>query len=268
MYKNQKGSIVIPIVITAVVMLLIVGVFFLKSFGNGSPTSPGGIFQKTVERKQPKSNDEPPLLLKSIGVSLDYYDPKLNKAGDFVFSKDYSQGFDRPFMGFGYVFPAKFSATGKDKANAQPTFILPLGTKVQSIVDGVVANMPKVWSGDYSIQVSENGKMEKWIYETEHVINPLVKVGDKVTAGQVIAEVSDFNKNLPGFGIVEIGILKGGNPPQHICPFAYLDPSIKEETFKKLKAFYESWEEYIGNTDLYNENEPIPGCVSMDPING
>jgi len=70
-------------------------------------------------------------------------------------------------------------------------------------------------------------------YETEHIINPKVKVGDKVVAGQVIAEVSNYNKNLPGFGIVEIGILKGGNPPQHICPFSYLDPSIKEETFKK-----------------------------------
>lgn len=171
-------------------------------------------------------------------------------------------------MGYGFIIPSNISSTGQSKANPQPTFILPLGTKVRSLVDGVVANIPKLYSGDYSIQVSTNGKMEKWLYETEHVINPLVKVGDPVKAGQIIAEVSDYDRNLDGFGIVEIGILKGGNPPQHICPFAYLDPSIKEETFSKIKALYKSWEEYIGNTALYNEAEPIPGCVSLDPIDG
>lgn len=241
-FSNQKGISVIYIVI-AVVTLLVLAVFFLRP-----PLGKEGI--------KSESGDKPPLLLKGIGINLD----------DIVFSKAYLTGFNMPFMGFGYVMPAKFSAAGKDKANPQPTFILPLGTKVYSIVDGVVANTPKVWSGDYSIQVTTDGKMEKWIYETEHVINPKVKVGDKVKAGQVIAEVSDFNKNIPGFGIVEIGILKGGNPPQHICPFNYLDPSIKEKTVTKIKALYKSWEEYTGNTTLYNEDEPVTGCVSMNPI--
>ena len=213
-----------------------------------------------------KSDDEPPLLLKSIGVNLDYYDPKTNKAGDFLFTKQKLQ-FDRLFMGFGFVIPA--SSAGGEKSNPQPTFILPLGTGVRSLVDGVVANMPKVWSGDYSIQVSANGKVEKWMYETEHVISPLVKVGDQVKAGQVIAEVSDYDRGTPaGFGIVEIGILKGGNPPQHVCPFAYLDPSIKEETLAKIKAFYKSWEEYVGDTTLYDGAEQIPGCLTLAPIDG
>ena len=214
------------------------------------------------------NSDEPPLLLKNIGVNLDYYDPKTGKAGDFTFTKEKLQ-FGRMFMGFGFVIPASSASSGKDKSNPQPTFIVPLGTPVRSLVDGVVAAMPKVWSGDYSIQVSANGKLEKWMYETEHVINPKVKVGDRVTAGQIIAEPSNYDLGTPtGFGIMEIGILRGGQTPEHVCPFAYLDPSIKEETFSKIKAFYTSWEEYIGDTSLYDEAESVPGCQTLAPIKG
>ncbi|EKD90003.1 MAG: hypothetical protein ACD_32C00096G0001 [uncultured bacterium] len=136
-------------------------------------------------------------------------------------------------------------------------------------MDGIVVSIPTLWSGDYSVQVTADGQMQKWIYETEHLINPTVKVGDRVTAGQIVGEVSDFNHGAPpGFGTVEIGILKGGNPPEHVCPFAYLDPSIKEEVFAKIKAFYKSWEEYQDDTALYNEGEEIPGCLKLDPIKG
>ena len=165
-----------------------------------------------------------------------------------------------------------YIATGNDnpaKYNPQPTFILPMGTPVRSLVDGVVANMPTLWSGDISIQVTVSGKMEKWVYETEHVRNPTVKVGDKVTAGQIIAEVSNFDKGVPeGYGAVEIGILKGGNPPEHVCPFAYLDESIKAETLQKIKDFFKSWEDYVRDTTLYDESMPIPGCLNLDPIGG
>lgn len=205
-----------------------------------------------------QNSDEPPLKLKSIGVNFD----------DFKFTKQKLQ-FNRIFMGFGFVIPGNMSSTNQDKSNPQPTYILPLGTPVRSLVDGVVASMPIVWSGDYSIQVTESGQMEKWIYETEHVINPKVKVGDRVRAGQIIAEVSDFDKGASaGFGAVEIGILKGGQKPEHVCPFAYLDESIKKETLKKINALFKSWEDYIGDQNLYDENTPYPGCLTLEPIEG
>ncbi len=269
MLKTHKGLVLLLIAIV-LVLLLLAGIVFLKSVSYRASTPAGEFFQKTTNgNKLPnRSDNEPPLLLKSIGFNLDYYDRNANKAGDFVFSNKGLQ-FNRLFMGYGFVIPANMTQTGKSKANPQPTYILPLGTKVLSIVDGVVANVPKLYSGDFSIQVSANGKMEKWLYETEHIINPLVKPGDPVKAGQVIAEVSDYDRNLRGFGIVEIGILKGGNPPQHVCPFAYLDPSIKEDTFSKIKALYTSWEDYMGDASLYDEKvEVIPGCVSLDPIEG
>jgi hypothetical protein len=131
--------------------------------------------------------------------------------------------------------------------------------------------MPTLWSGDISIHVTTDGKMQRWVYETEHVTNPKVKVGDKVTAGQIIAEVSNFDKGAPaGFGAVEIGILHGGGegPPEHVCPFAYLDESVKDEMQKKITDFFKAWEDYIGDKSLYDESLPTPGCLILDPIEG
>lgn len=232
-----------------------------------STPTPQSVVSQTPSPTVIKTNsDEPPLLLKSIGVNLDYYDPASNRAGDFVFIKKKLQ-FDRLFMGYGFFIPS--SEAYSAKYNPQPTFILPLGTPARSLVDGIVVSIPTLWSGDYSVQVTVNGKMEKWIYETEHIINPKVKVGDRVVAGQIIGEVSDFSQGLPaGFGMVEIGILKGGQVPQHVCPFAYLDPSIKQEIQKKIVEFYKTWEEYVGDRTLHDESESVPGCLMLDLING
>lgn len=203
--------------------------------------------------------------IKHIGVELDYYNPTTNTAGDFVFTKKQLQ-FNRLFFDFGFEVPA--NSAGAAKKNPQPTYIVPLGTKVHSLVDGEVSDVPKLYSNDYSVMVqAEGGDL---IFETEHVINVKVKKGDKVKAGDVIAEVSDYDaKNYGGFGLVEIGILKGGNPPSHLCPFAYLDDSIKDDTLKKITALQKSWEEYLGNSSIYDESKVVtPGCLTSGPIEG
>jgi len=248
-------------IILAVLILGAIGAFVFFNYNSGKPKEESRSSSVvTLPQNDKKDKNEPPLKLKSIGINFE----------DFKFTKAQLQ-FNRLFMGYGFVIPGNETTSGKDKSNPQPTFILPLGTPVRSLVDGVVANIPTVWSGDYSIQVTKSGKLERWVYETEHVINPLVKVGDKVKAGQIIAEVSNFDKGAPaGYGAFEIGILHGGGegPPEHVCPFAYLDDSIKEETFKKMKDFFKSWEDYIGDSSLYNESDKIPGCLTLDSIEG
>lgn len=210
-------------------------------------------------------NTEP---IKNIGVNLDYYNSATNKAGDFLFTKQKLQ-FSRVFMPYGFVIPGNSTSSGKDKANPQPTFVVPTGTKILSLVDGVVFDTPKVWSGDYSIQVTTDGGGSSLIYETEHVLNPLVKKGDKVKAGQVIAEASDFDKSAPtGFATVEIGVLRGGNPPEHLCPFVYLDPSVKQQILTKIQDLMKNWESYLGDNTLYDETLAVPGCNTLDPIPG
>ena len=150
---------------------------------------------------QSQGQNGPPLLIKTIGVNLDYYDSGTNMAGDFRFTRDRLQQ-NRIWMDFGYVIPGGDLSTGNDQANPQPTFILPLGTKVRPLVDGVVFAVPQLYSGDCSIQVSD-GKNTNWQYETEQVLNPLVKAGDRVTAGQIIAEVSTWSADSnSGLGMV------------------------------------------------------------------
>lgn len=212
---------------------------------------------QTSQQQQVDPN-EPPLRLKGIGINFE----------DFKFTRE-KLPFNRIFMGYGFVIPNTMTDSGYDKRNPQPTFIVPLGTPVRSLVDGIVANVKTVWSGDYTIQVTQNGKIEKWVFETEHVLNPKVKVGDKVSAGQIIAEVSNFEKNNPaGYGTVEIGILKGGQVPVHVCPFAYLDESIKDDVLDNIKTLFKDWESFIGDQGLYDENLSIPGCSTLDLIEG
>lgn len=230
---------------------------------NPSTDQPSGMPSSTSSAK-----DEPPLLIKSLGLTFEPYDAITGRAGDFVFTKTKLQ-FNRLWMDYGFTIPAEQTSNGVDKRNPQPTFIVPLGTKVHSLVDGTVLEVTMLYSGDYSILVGTGDKQSPWRYETEHVVNPLVKVGDTVTAGEVIAEAGNFNNNAPdGFGLFEIGLLRGGNPPQHLCPFQYLDPSTEEKVFATIRRLYSDWENYIGNTNLYDETTATPGCETLDKIEG
>lgn len=257
---SQNGIAVIGVVVLVIIVAIVAGsgylVFGKKSSDNSNESVSTAESTETKEAK-----------IKHIGVNLDYYDPATNKAGDFTFTKEKFE-FSRLFFEYGFTVPA--NSAGPEKRNPQPTFILPLGTKVHALVDGEVYDVPKLYSDDFSIQVKAEGS--DLLFETEHVINVTVKKGDKVKAGDVIAEVSDYDaRNYAGFGLVEIGVLKGSSsgPPQHLCTFDFLDESIKEDTLKKITAFQKSWEEYIGDPTIYDEaNAYMPGCVFSEPIEG
>lgn len=226
-------------------------------------TSPTPTATSTVAASKPT--------IKHIGINLDYYDSKTNMAGDLRFTKStFASSMQMLFSEFGYEIPGNSATGGIAKRNVQPTFIAPLGTKVHSLVDGVVVDVPKLYSNDYSVMVRAEGS--NLVFETEHVINVVVKKGDVLKAGQVVAEVSNYDaKNYAGLGLVEIGILDGGSGgmPMHLCPFSFLDDSIKDETFKKIEDLKKSWETYKGNTAIYDEAKAvIPGCLTTDPIEG
>lgn len=205
--------------------------------------------------------------IKSIGINLDYYNPDTGMAGDVQFVRDkFKSDMDLIFSEYGFQIAANSAAAAR--RNPQPTFIVPLGTKIRSLVDGEVVNIPKLYSNDYSVHVQPKGS--SLIFETEHVKNVKVKVGDKVNAGQEIAEASDYDaRNYAGLGLYEIGVLSPGNPPKHTCTFDYLDDSIREDILAKITALKKSWEEFRGNPNLYDESMVvIPGCLTRDPIEG
>lgn len=76
-------------------------------------------------------------------------------AGDLKFTKSKIM-FDRLFTGFGFVIPAGQTSSGADKANPQPTFVVPLGTKVRSLVDGVVVAVDELYSHDVTVHVASD----------------------------------------------------------------------------------------------------------------
>ena len=256
MHKKQNGFTILELLLILAVVVLLVGAGYFVMSKKNERSSGGSNTSQSAEGQG---------FIKHLGINLDAYDPATNKAGDLLFTKEvFKSEIQMIFMPYGYVIQNDMGR----KSNPQPTFIAPLGTKVHSIVDGTVFDVPKLYSNDYSVQVEVKGT--DLIFEMEHVKNVKVKKGDTVKAGDVVAEVSDYDAhNYAGMGLVEFGVLKAGNPPSHVCYFDYLHDSIKDDIFAKITALQKSWEEYRGDNTLYDESKVVvPGCYSRDPIEG
>jgi len=213
------------------------------------------------------ASSTPPSIIKNIGFNMGPVDLDAGRAGDVRLIGVRTPG-GKIVYDYGEVILE--TSDGKPKTNLQPAFYLPIGTKVRSLINGVVVGIPVLWSGDYSVMVAPEAT-SKYIWETEHVLNPTVKRGERVVAGQVVGEVSNFQSSDPlvNVGAVEIGLLEGGNPPRHHCPFLYLDPSIKSQVENWLVDLRAAWERVQGNPDIYDEGAyATPGCKITDPIEG
>lgn len=265
MSRNKKILLFIVLPLIAVFVALAIYIFSSNSPRQGeTSTTKQASFKK----------DEPPVL-KSLGFNLDYYNSVTNRAGDFHFTPALARTLSgdpnyQKFIWSDYGIQDTRSPNDPTKRNVQPTFYLPLGTKVLAPIDGEVVTVKTLYSNDYTIWFAAT-KDSTWSYEMEHVINPIVKVGDKVIAGQVVAEVSTHNSEYNiGFGIVEIGLFHPvNNEPTHWCPFAHWDVSIKEEMGKKITALYAAWENYMDDQSIYNDaSYPVPGCATLEPTKG
>ena len=170
----------------------------------------------------------------------------------------------RSFLDYGTV----YSGAEGERANPQPTFWAPIGTKVLAPVTGTVVAIPVLWSGDFSVMISAAGS-NAWRWEAEHVIDVSVVVGDHVTAGQSIAIVSDYDeRNTPGIGLVELGLLEGGNPPRHHCPFLYIAPALEVEILNQVRGMLEENAARLSLPVVDIAAPAVPGCVTTEPIEG
>jgi len=247
--------------IGALIILIAVVVFVSVYLKRAGDNKEAGFSQKN----SPSVDNN---IIKSIGFNLDYYNAATKKAGDMEFFQLPSKLI---FMDYGYIIPAEETVEKTAKPEVHPSIILPLGTKVLSPIDGVVTAVPTLYSNDNSVQITPSGKMEGLIFELEHVKNPAVKTGDKVAAGQIVAEVTDFSShNHPGYGYFDLAVFRTNQngEPEHLCPFLYLNSSIKEETYKKIRALYASWEEFMGDKNIYQDSYTVPGCITTEPIKG
>ncbi len=185
-----------------------------------------------------------------------------------------------PLDDFGRLLPVS-SARPVSMPNPQPTFYAPLGTPVYAVVTGVVSQIPTLYSRDYSVMISSGERGGVW--EHEHIMNVTVRVGDRVTAGQRIGEVSDYEctwsrNSLASdplcqsrLGLVEIGLLYGGAAPQHRCPFEaeLIAPSKKDGIFAQLDSARSRIKAAFGDAGKYQESTwATPQCISLSRVEG
>jgi hypothetical protein len=141
------------------------------------------------------------------------------------------------------------------------------------MVTGTVCDVPKLYSNDYSVRVAPPGMkcMQGGAYilfEHEHLLNPTVKVGDKVTAGQKLGVVSDYNPHwkAKGLGVIETGVFfskKGSTKPWHSCLSSFIDPSKKSAMLATLSSAFAAWETERGDSTFYDEAKMSPvGCYT------
>jgi hypothetical protein len=239
----------------------------------------------------PSPSGDIPAVIESWGVDVAPYDAATRKAGAlYVGSIPFPSGsvMQAPIQYYGEGPRRETDPPGY--VDPQMTFFVPLGTVVRAIASGTVCAVTKLntgYSDDYSIGigVSAGGKpacitgpdgkgfgaVATW--EHEHVMEPAVKVGDVVKAGQPIAVASYYKKDnwlyTSGYALYEIGILTGSpdGRPMHVCPALYLKASVKDTLLSQLATAARAYETNTGKT-YYSPATLATGCVADKPAYG
>ena len=226
-----------------------------------------------------KSNADIPKVIQNWGLALDPYDAATGKAGVMQLAGVTPPTFSNPTDTAAYsrIVILYGDWVQDKKTEPQMTFIAPLGTPVISMLDGTVCDLPQLYSNDYSVRVAPKGMACQTggapiLFEHEHLINPVVKVGDKVRAGQRLGTVGDFNSNwkAKGMGILETGVFfskEGSNVPWHACLANYLAPSKKASMTSVLTSIENAWISIRNDPSLYSlaAQNPI-GCLTQEDI--
>lgn len=224
------------------------------------------------------SNASIPKVIQNWGLALAPYDAATGKAGVMQIAGVTPPTFGIPADDALYRhIVGLYGEEVRGKREAQIIFMAPLGTPVISMVDGRVCDLPKLYSNDFSVRVAPtgtacSGNSASILFEHEHLINPTVKVGDKVKAGQQLGVVSDYNPNwkAKGLGVLDIGVFfskTGSTQPWHACPSNYLAQAKKDSLLATLTSIENAWMTQRGDPSLYNLAAQNPvGCLTQDDI--
>ena len=224
------------------------------------------------------SNASIPKVIQNWGLALEPYDAATGKAGVMQIAGVTPPTFSNPADTAAYSrIVGLYGDVVQTHLEPQMAFIAPLGTPVISMLDGTVCDLPQLYSNDYSVGVAPKGMAcmtggAPILFEHEHLISPLVKVGDKVRAGQRLGTVSDYNSNwkAKGMGMIETGVFfakAGSNVPWHACLANYLAPSKKSSMTNVLTSIENGWIAVRNDPGLYSlaAQNPI-GCLTQDDI--
>jgi hypothetical protein len=242
--------------------------------GSGGGSGSGG----TSSNAGISSSASIPKVIQNWGLALAPYDAATGKAGVMQIAGVTPPTFGNPVDDALYRhIVGLYGEEVRGKREAQTIFMAPLGTPVISMVDGTVCDLPKLYSNDFSVRVAPtgtacSGSAAPILFEHEHLIEPTVKVGDKVKAGQQLGVVSDYNPHwkAKGLGVLDIGVFfskAGSTEPWHACPSNFLAPAKKDALLATLTSIENAWITQRGDPSLYNLAAQNPvGCLTQDDI--
>lgn len=262
---NQKGFSFISVVII-VIILLAIAIAFFNFFIKGS-----SFYALNFQSKEEKLKNKPKIY--NLGVNFDKFNPSTNMAGDFLFTKE--KIFEnRLFLEFGYI----IKNDQAKKILPSPTYFLPKGTKVTAVSTGRVVDLRSQGeSNDFELLVQPKDA-PAWRISYDHIENVRFKKGDTVQTGDIVGEVPlGYESESRNFTMTEISVFLEGVKPEDIenyCPYLLLDESVKDEYSQKITQLAKDWEEYVGDTSIYDEQSWVfPGCLyeninEVDAIQG
>ena len=251
----------------------------------------GKLIWKLVKGPGPGPSVQIPAVIESWGIAVSPYDPATKWAGSMYVG-------EIPFpVGSTMTAPIQYYGEGPrrtsdppDYIDPQMTFFVPMGTTVHAIASGTVCSVTKLntgYSDDYSIGIGVSvggrpactfgpdgrgfGAVATW--EHEHVMEPIVKVGDVVKAGDDIAVASYYTRDnwlyTSGYALYEIGILSSApdGRPMHVCPALYLKPAAKARLLSALATAARAFEANTGSNH-YTAETLQTGCITEKPSYG
>ena len=257
----------------------LVWVRVMSGGGSGGGSGSGGSSSSGGGTNGIASNASIPKVIENWGLDLAPYDAATGKAGVMQLAGVTPPTFPNPADNEMYSrIVGIYGMDAKGVKEPQMAFMAPLGTPVISMVNGTVCDLPTLYSNDFSVRVAPTGVTcqggaANVLFEHEHLIDPLVKVGDTVKAGQRIGTVSDFNSNwkAKGMGTIETGVffMKNDNSgrPWHACLANYLAPSKSSAMLSTLSSIEQGWMSVRADSSLYNLGAQSPvGCLTQEDI--
>ena len=232
-------------------------------------------------------DDTPPVLYNLLIEDFGALNPKTSMMGPFKFSKSFAAG-SKPtvFDEFGKVHDA-----GKPTEYENPTFEykFPVGTQLLSPVTGIVDNIS--WQptesykqDDWELNIKPS-RFSQWRVSIDHIVSlgcdlssnevctkPLLingeelKVGMEIKAGDKIGYAGNWidtsNSGMNERTEITVGRFAADKVFESYCPIMYLHESVKQDYRDSISALMDSYEEWTGNNNLYNQSEMVePGCL-------
>jgi len=196
-------------------------------------------------------------VFKHLGVDIEPVNPATGMAGAFDLNNLSASGGSMFFEPFGYK-----PRWGDYAPISDWIFSSAPGTNIYSPIDGVVVNVAHNTNWDdweIIMQPRNCAKSEYWVV-LDHVVDVQVEIGQRLTAGQVVAKKGSFTNN----GLFEgnsrsFEITVGNSKKEAFCPLMFFPEPERTQAIEKLTQLMRDIESFNSPTnyyrqDTYNEN--------------